>query len=143
MNLTPEELATVLAALRFYQESGQSFSDVREGGIDDIATGCGALTPLNGAEIDKLCEKLNAGPKTHILLVAESKPRCPECQTELRCVAVDEFTGVPFTVESGEIYEVETGWGHYESSWPTHIFCPNDACEFKSKPDQIKWVEAK
>lgn len=52
------ELATILAALRFYQ---QVIMDQlpRSAFILDIATSCGEFKALNNDEIDDLCDKLN------------------------------------------------------------------------------------
>ena len=56
--LSPREIATVLAALRYYQR------DVEADGpaflFGDIATDCGAHTPMTTAEIETLAEKINA-----------------------------------------------------------------------------------
>lgn len=55
ISLTTRELATVLAALRYWQ---RNVEDNDDGPIDgehfDEAT-----TPLTAAEIDELCERLN------------------------------------------------------------------------------------
>lgn len=54
------ELATILAALRFYQdEKLGSGSDVGHEAIRDIATDCGSLKPLNFNGVDRLCERIN------------------------------------------------------------------------------------
>ena len=51
--LTSRELATVLAALRFWQ----SDTNMQQRYSDTVANdGC---SPLNDSEIDALCEKLN------------------------------------------------------------------------------------
>lgn len=62
------ELATVLAALRYYQAAIDTMPSWPEhrtslvpGEILDIATNLGAVDPLTGDEIDVLCEKLNFG----------------------------------------------------------------------------------
>ena len=55
MNLTPEELATVLAALRYWQRHRPSNPE-----LHDIATDGGTLTPLDAEDIDALCERINA-----------------------------------------------------------------------------------
>lgn len=58
--LNERELATVLAALRYYQ------NDLRDDGAafahGDIATDGGTLQPLSADEIDALCERLNVRP---------------------------------------------------------------------------------
>lgn len=51
------ELATILAALRFWQRHGES-RQANEPEYD-IATNAGTLSPLADAEIDALCERLN------------------------------------------------------------------------------------
>lgn len=54
-DLTSRELATVLAALRYWQREG-----IHSGGHEqDIATDGDGLIPLTGSEIDELCERLN------------------------------------------------------------------------------------
>lgn len=55
MQLDSRQLATILAALRYWQREGFMSS----GHEMDIATDGGILRPLNGAEIDLLCERLN------------------------------------------------------------------------------------
>lgn len=56
MNLSPEELNTILAALRFYQSDGAASAE----DIDDLATNGGAASPLDSPQIDALCERLNS-----------------------------------------------------------------------------------
>jgi hypothetical protein len=53
--LDGRELATVLAALRYWQRQGL----MSAGGEHDIATDGGQLAPLTSAEIDALCARLN------------------------------------------------------------------------------------
>jgi hypothetical protein len=57
--LTDRELATVLAALRYWQQNlanHESESPLVAEHFDDVNT------PLTVAEIDDLCERLNCGP---------------------------------------------------------------------------------
>jgi hypothetical protein len=56
--LNERELATVLAALRSYQESGAGAQEDR---FRDIASDLGRFRPLSVREIDRLCERLNCG----------------------------------------------------------------------------------
>jgi hypothetical protein len=56
--LTQEAHATVLAALRFYQSNLDAFGDL-PAGINDIASNCGTLQPLEGDDISELCDSLN------------------------------------------------------------------------------------
>lgn len=57
--LTREELATVLAALRHYQNCGYGDPMEREDAIHEIATDGGDLTSLDDVGINELCERLN------------------------------------------------------------------------------------
>lgn len=60
--LQAEETATILAALRFYQQHGQGNPDNRSDEIHEIATGGNDdLTSLDEEGIDGLCEHLNMG----------------------------------------------------------------------------------
>jgi len=67
--LSRRELATVLAALRFWQRHGpkneDSFFDKIECEeqdlLDGIRTNCGKFDDLSVEEIDALCERLNTG----------------------------------------------------------------------------------
>ena len=62
-----QELATVLAALRYYQEQGLADNpDLRPEAIHDIAIGgdeADSIASLDGASIDELCERLNTMPE--------------------------------------------------------------------------------
>lgn len=61
MKLTREELATVLAALRYYQENGQGDPFNRSNRIHTIATDDGnVMSSLDDEGIDNLCERLNS-----------------------------------------------------------------------------------
>jgi len=54
------ELATILAALRFYQDENLQISpDIPDQVIKDIATDCGSLRPLNFSDVSRLCERMN------------------------------------------------------------------------------------
>lgn len=59
MKLTNQELNTILAALRFYQDEGMCEPDNRSDGIHDIATNGNADISMDLEGIDALCEKLN------------------------------------------------------------------------------------
>lgn len=56
-SLSNRELATILAALRYWQ--GMQLEDVRAFDCETIATDGGTLEPLEPEEIDALCERLN------------------------------------------------------------------------------------
>lgn len=58
------ETATILAALRFYQEHGQGEPANRSEAIHALATNDGDVTSLDGAAIDDLCEAINLGERS-------------------------------------------------------------------------------
>ena len=55
--MTQRELATILAALRYWQRCGLEAGG--QSAEDDIATDGGTIVPLNTWEIDSLCYRLN------------------------------------------------------------------------------------
>lgn len=58
--LSREELATVLAALRFYQEKGLADDpEARSDAIHEIATDGDEVVSLCGEDVDALCLRLN------------------------------------------------------------------------------------
>lgn len=60
-HLTDADLATILAALRFYQQAGQGDPDNRSDDIHEIATNGGeVMSSLDADGIDDLCERINA-----------------------------------------------------------------------------------
>lgn len=60
ITLNNEELATVLASLRYWQEQGLADNpSARSDAIHDIATAGDQLTSLTGESIDALCQRLN------------------------------------------------------------------------------------
>jgi hypothetical protein len=58
VNLTDREVATILAALRYWQQDLAANDEVRicQEHFDD------KNTPLTVEEIDELCERINCGP---------------------------------------------------------------------------------
>lgn len=61
-HITKRQLATILAALRLWQD-GSAIGDDGDPYLADIATNGGKFEPLNNSEIDILCERLNSGEK--------------------------------------------------------------------------------
>ena len=59
MKFNASELATILAALRNYQQQGLCDPAKRSPDLDDIATNGGTVAALSAEEIDTLCENLN------------------------------------------------------------------------------------
>jgi len=63
LDLDGRELATVLAALRYYQsENLQDDGAVADQAAGDIASDSGRFQPLTREEVDGLCERLNSPP---------------------------------------------------------------------------------
>lgn len=63
LDLDGRELATVLAALRYYQsENLQDDGKIADQVAGDIASDGGRLQPLTREEVDALCERLNSQP---------------------------------------------------------------------------------
>ena len=68
--MNERELATVLAALRYWQRN--IIPSRVDSDIHDMATGNQRLEPLSDDEIDELCEQLNAArPVPRVLVVVE------------------------------------------------------------------------
>lgn len=61
LQLDDQEIATILAALRYYQENGQGDPMNRSDRIHDIATDMERTISLDSDGIDELCERLNTG----------------------------------------------------------------------------------
>jgi glycosyltransferase A (GT-A) superfamily protein (DUF2064 family) len=61
--LDRQELATVLAALRYYQEQGMGEPANRSDAIHEIATDGGEVVSVDADGIDTLCEKINKSQK--------------------------------------------------------------------------------
>ena len=60
LRITRREFATILAALRFYQDENlQGGRDIPDQFIKEIATDGGLFKPLNFQEVSELCERLN------------------------------------------------------------------------------------
>lgn len=57
---TPRELQTVLAALRYWQDSMDESADAEEWGIIDTVGHFREHKPLSPDEIEELCERLNS-----------------------------------------------------------------------------------
>lgn len=68
------ELATILAALRLFQRLPSEMSEPE----NDIATDGGEFAALSLAEIDALCERLNAKPIRRSYFEGKAKARAPE-----------------------------------------------------------------
>lgn len=57
--LSKTDVATILAALRYYQEGGQGDPDYRSDAIHEIATAGGEVISLDDDGINDLCERVN------------------------------------------------------------------------------------
>ena len=58
LSVTSRELATILAALRYWQANDRNIA--AQAPEYDIASDSGQFEPLGNDEIDTLCEQLNA-----------------------------------------------------------------------------------
>ena len=98
--LTERERATVLAALRFWQNHGplrpnSAFDRLGKGEqdlLDEIRTGSGRFDPLTTDEIDRLCEWLNTG-----------KSPDDVCECELPGYFSSGVPGIIARIESGRL----------------------------------------
>lgn len=103
--LSERELATVLAALRYWQREGW----VTNGREHDIATDGGKFDPLSADDISKLCERLNTSPAPTKLtlrspsgrLIVGTSEKVPGMAPFKNVYAVPE-DGSPFTIEYDE-----------------------------------------
>lgn len=88
ITLNAAELATVLAALRWYQATGMIPADYDSAtaAIHDIATNAGEVLPLDADAIDTLCERINCtgnrtvGTRVYVLstcIPSEGRPCFP------------------------------------------------------------------
>lgn len=59
--LSQQEVGTILAALRYYQHYAVEKMESQPLWLQDIASDCGKLHPMNAEEIDHLCEMFNCG----------------------------------------------------------------------------------
>lgn len=69
INISKQDLNTILAALRFYQEEEMCEAANRSGPIDDVATDSGQDVSMDSAEIDDLCVRLNLGEPEHSIRI--------------------------------------------------------------------------
>lgn len=62
ISVEPDELNTILAALRYYQQSGMGEPSNRPDWLQEIACPDDDATSLSDSEIDRLCEEINCSP---------------------------------------------------------------------------------
>lgn len=87
----PRNLATILAALRYWQREGVGSA----GHEQDIATDGGTLTALSADEIDELCEAINMDEPSAPAVVIEingGMVNCVRASVPMRVVVLDEDT---------------------------------------------------
>jgi hypothetical protein len=114
--LSKREIATILAALRFFQREAEKFNMVEA--FPEYFE-CGELTPLGNAEIDALCEDINTDISTHAesaecrwnQLVAtmnfENNSPLTRLTLHLNCAVEDENLSHE---QAFEVLEGERGW---------------------------------
>lgn len=127
--------ATILAALRFYQESGI-------GALDDIATNGGEIEALDEAAIDELCESINVSSpdKTEVITAlvangfefcdfvpfyAETEDESPFVKAAIEAVANKEGE---LEVDSPAVVSHGSDDGAYVMAW---LWVSNDAAGVK------------
>lgn len=88
--------ATVLAALRFYQEKGQGDPANRSDDIHDLATAGDTVISLDEFGIDELCEDLNLG------VIALVDGKLPTAAAELADLMEDALTTHIYDEQNGD-----------------------------------------
>lgn len=108
VHIDERELATVLAALRFHQaENLQAGSAIPDEAISDIATDGGRLAALGSAEIDGLCDRINAGEASAVgvqVPKAEERPQVPDGIQRIHDILYLD------TADGREFYEPDKEW---------------------------------
>jgi hypothetical protein len=97
---TERELATVLAALRFWQSHGpprpnsvfDRLGSEEQDALDEIRTASGRFDPLSTEEIGRLCERLNTGKSPDDI-----------CECELPGYFYSGVPGIIGRVENGRL----------------------------------------
>lgn len=115
------ELATILAALRFYQEQIERSDDWP---AQSIATNEGEFDPLTPQEIDALCERLNCSPADARLCGGDPAP-AEELAVELQDQGTDrdprrsvraKVVATPYSIDVG--FEGYGGPEDAPNGWP-------------------------
>ena len=76
LRVNQRELATILAALRFHQDENlQGGEAIPDKVVSDIATDGGTLQPLDFAEVEELCQRLNLDTEPVAGLHIDPPPR--------------------------------------------------------------------
>lgn len=116
INLNREEIATVLAALRFYQLHGinSTFN------MEDIASDGGEIEPLTYGDIDNLCERINFAPSAglppcvaHGADLDEARARFPVEDWTYEIANGDTRLGYDVWLE----HKVESQWDALAGRW--------------------------
>lgn len=76
VDIDRQELATILAALRYYQQNGQGRPNNCSDDIHEIATNGDAEISLDDQGIDELCERLNFDASGESF----DQQQCPTCE---------------------------------------------------------------
>ena len=103
ISVDPAELATILAALRFYQQEGQGEPSNRSDDIHVIATDGDAQISLDAAGIDTLCERINQDTPVRCVIGLEGG-----LVTGVTANVSMEFTVLDYDVEGCDDDEVMT-----------------------------------
>lgn len=131
-DFTPRELATVLAALRYWQTgNGRTYS-----ALADIATDDGAFKPLSAGEVDALCERLNSEEPAKLAPLAI----IGELHAHLSDAAVDAFARSFLRIAKGRRWTWASGpiTLHAIRTTVLSLAC-NVADAIHAKPAQGHW----
>lgn len=121
MTFTAAQTATILAALRFWQTDVENNGGDYPGEFWDVAADCGAVEPLDVAQIDNLCEQLNYGNDT--LSPDEEKRRMAIVKLTKSIHCEDGELEID---EDAKLSEGDDN-GCYVAAW---VWCPFDGTEF-------------
>jgi hypothetical protein len=117
VQITPQELGTVLAALRFWQKHGpkvpNSFFDrldrEEQGALNDIRTNCGEFpTDLGIDQIDSLSVRLNSVDPQYLAWRNAGEESSANKQTEVVVIQPDEvvvYTGGLYVIQRDKAVE--------------------------------------
>lgn len=89
---TPQELGTVLAALRYWQDGPAKGKGVSVA-LFEVATDDGKMEPLDSDGIDALCERLNFGTEALPYTAGQYRSVMIELDDYLRAIRSEELDG--------------------------------------------------
>jgi hypothetical protein len=118
-----QEQATILAALRFYQEQGMGDPANRSDAIHDIATDGEAQISMDATGIDRLCGKVNGWP----LPADPEEPPLFQCASCSRAFLLEELTPAGSKAAQGEAAKLDISGECPKCSGPCHAIDMEEA----------------